>query len=341
MVVKVAKKIKKSNKNPAFLILSLIILTILIVLVLYSLKSSKILSINTKAAPNRIVGGDVVDVADYPFVVAIFDTTKFKFDKKNGKSNLYDVTYCTGSLISSRYVVTASHCVVEWDHKTGRFINKNLNPNSIGIALGFNNLKTDLINKDHILVFGSEIIRDPELDLPQDFKHFKKEFALIKINKTIDLNKFKSISFISNSSLSNSNSSVMTLGYGDTQYFIPNFLGLLKNITLNIKPQSSLDKPKTGLSKYDGYIIVNAYRKGIATGDSGGPLLIWKNNKWNLIGISAKVEPSQENVGEFYSYFTDISLYTNLIFYNIRVVANSGNYVGTPPSWALPTIIPN
>ncbi|XP_064292592.1 transmembrane protease serine 9-like [Plodia interpunctella] len=51
---------------------------------------------------DRIVGGDVAALDEFPWLVRI------KYGLKNGK----EVFACAGSLITSRYIVTAAHCVV-------------------------------------------------------------------------------------------------------------------------------------------------------------------------------------------------------------------------------------
>jgi secreted trypsin-like serine protease len=57
------------------------------------------------AAPKptpRIIGGEPADFAEYPFMVALL------FEPTEG--NDFQKQYCGGSLIASRYVLTAAHC---------------------------------------------------------------------------------------------------------------------------------------------------------------------------------------------------------------------------------------
>lgn len=51
---------------------------------------------------NRIANGEPLDQDDYPYVVGL------KIENSHGESN-----YCTGTLVSPIFVLTAAHCVVD------------------------------------------------------------------------------------------------------------------------------------------------------------------------------------------------------------------------------------
>jgi secreted trypsin-like serine protease len=58
------------------------------------------------AAPQpdpRIIGGEPADLGEYPFMVALL------LEERGGTD--FDKQYCGGSLIASRWVLTAAHCV--------------------------------------------------------------------------------------------------------------------------------------------------------------------------------------------------------------------------------------
>ncbi len=321
------RKLKKIRKAPFFLILSLIILVVFLVLItLINLNTSKKLSSNAKA----IQGGNLVSSDSYPFVVAIFDASKYKQNYETGETNLYKIsgTGCTGSLISSQYVLTAAHCVVEFTKDDRPLLtSKSKKANSIGIAIGFSDLKNDRINyKDRIVVFGSEIKQNFITADADNHLSTINDIALIKINKILDLKTFKTISYIKDVDLKNSNKQVLTLGYGVTSNEDESLPIKLRSVLLNI---ISINDPRA-------HIIARGYKKGVKSGDSGGPLLLWRNKKWNLIGITKADVGSQTKDHDWIrdsidSVFTDISVYASWIKDNSGVDVNQGTFVGTPP----------
>ena len=57
-----------------------------------------------RSAQPRVVGGSTVSIDQYPWQVAVVDT---------GSGNAHQRQFCGGSLLTSRIVITAAHCVVD------------------------------------------------------------------------------------------------------------------------------------------------------------------------------------------------------------------------------------
>jgi secreted trypsin-like serine protease len=68
-----------------------------------------------RSAQPRIVGGSQVSISQYPWQAAVVDT---------GSGDAHQRQFCGGSLLTSRIVITAAHCVV------------GLNPGDVDVVLG-------------------------------------------------------------------------------------------------------------------------------------------------------------------------------------------------------------
>jgi secreted trypsin-like serine protease len=95
----------------------------------------------------RIVGGTTASVAQYPWQAAVVFT---------GSGNAHQRQFCGGSLLTSRIVITAAHCVYDLDpdcnslggqgtclpSDPGGDGTKKLDPNDVNVVLGYSTLST-------------------------------------------------------------------------------------------------------------------------------------------------------------------------------------------------------
>jgi secreted trypsin-like serine protease len=85
----------------------------------------------------RIVGGQAVDISQYPWQAAVV------FSPRVSNSNAHGRQFCGGSLLTSRIVITAGHCVYDTDpdYSCGLFScppadQARLDPNDVAVVLG-------------------------------------------------------------------------------------------------------------------------------------------------------------------------------------------------------------
>jgi|GEM_PF-511447 len=91
--------------------------------------ASMLFAVASGAQP-RIVGGDTTAQGKYPWMVAIVESRS---------NNLFRGQYCAGTLIASRWVLTAAHCVTATDSPTGPE-----NPYNVDVVIDQVDLNTSL-----------------------------------------------------------------------------------------------------------------------------------------------------------------------------------------------------
>ncbi|XP_055525728.1 CLIP domain-containing serine protease B9-like isoform X2 [Wyeomyia smithii] len=126
----------------------------------------------------RIYGGENADIDEFPWL-ALLEFENFRGERKFS---------CGGSLINSRYVITAAHCVIgEVQHKEGELVS---------VRLGEYDTTTEI---DCIEQDNERICADPPLDVPIEEKLPHPEYnettklndiALLRLNRDIRYSDF-------------------------------------------------------------------------------------------------------------------------------------------------------
>ena len=319
------------NKKILFFILFAILLLLFILimskLVLiktsYRSSASEISNTNDKSGSYIIGGTSVLDPKKWPFTVILFDI----FDKQNFEPLTY--SFCSGSLISPKWVLTAAHCVFE---------RKN-NVSELGVVIGLNNIAT-WQNKD-IYILKKIIIHE-------NFNSttLENDIALLELESPVkSFNTIKTISLNDDLSLENIKSKTqkyqygVILGYGLTEENGPKVNSLYQGV-IPIRSKEVADKYKIKNTQIAaGYVY-----GGVCPthGDSGGPFISWNGTRWLQIGITSWGFGSACINGTSLQLYTRISSYLdwikektsqvicNVSCHKVFIGPNQGLFFGIP-----------
>ena len=252
---------------------------------------------NSKA---QIVGGTVVQstVDDERAFSTVALTTDHRANTQRGSKTLFDAgkSFCTATIISDSALLTAAHCLAEFDQQS---LNKSGNlilPSS----------------RDFIASFGSQVkaseqwIRakaaiphpewQPHLTLSSDPSSAPRDIGIVILERPVPKGYFPAK--IANDDLDIfKNQRVHLVGFGVTWSRRNNNTGVLREVEVPIKKVSL--KSET--------LVVSSWLKGACAGDSGGPMYVRSpEGRWNVIGVtSAGVELFQTCIG-LNNSFTDV-----------------------------------
>ncbi len=244
----------------------------------------------------RILNGEDADPDDYPWMVAIFPDDKL----------------CGGSLIDSKWIVTAAHCI------------DGVEKSDIKVLLGTHDLKQ-----------GGKIVDVKRYIIHPDYYDalsLDSDIALIELKEHIS---FSTIDIIS---LDNDldKKSATTTGWGRTSTMHPFVSQKLQQVTTSIISNEECSNAYKEYKVTENMLCAGKYDeiKGTYYGDSGGPLMIKNGNDWELVGITSWGSPTADN----YDVYTRVSKFKKWITSNI----NNTKADLTPqkrPDWLSPLII--
>jgi secreted trypsin-like serine protease len=194
----------------------------------------------------RIIGGEPADFGEYPFMVALL------LEPIEGSD--FDKQYCGGSLIASRWVLTAAHCVEFLD-----------SPDQVVVAVS----RTNLDSAEGVRVAVKEFYIHPDYDP----NLISPDVALLELAKPVNRIEPIELAGIGDDSFETAGTLLTVIGWGNTSTTgQASFPDALREVVVPVVDDATCD------TAYRGFVTVEtqlcAGVKGIDScgGDSGGPL---------------------------------------------------------------------
>ena len=201
------------------------------------------------AAPRpdpRIIGGEPTDFGEYPFMVALL------FEPTEGTD--FQKQYCGGSLIASRWVLTAAHCV--------DFLES---PEEVVVAVG----RTNLDSTEGVRI----AVRDFYIHPDYDPNIISPDVALLELARPVRGIEPIQLASVGDDTFEAAGTLLTVIGWGNTSTTgQASFPDALREVVVPVVSDAECD------FQYQGFITVEtqlcAGAKGVDScgGDSGGPL---------------------------------------------------------------------
>lgn len=208
---------------------------------------------------SKIVGGVEAKRHSIPWQVALFKSNRF---------------FCGGSLINSRWVLTAAHCLPSSNSQAG----------SLRVRLGEHNLISNDGSEQDIRV--SAIYRHPQ------YSGLNRDVGLMKLSRPATINsKVSPICLPQPTDNYSPGTNCVVSGWGSLSSggILPN---KLRKAVKPIVSTSTCNRPQSYGGAITQYMLCAGFPQGgidACQGDSGGPLMCptpnGKPNQWTVVGI--------------------------------------------------------
>ena len=225
-----------------------------------------------------IIGGSEADPSDWPWMAALVESNLYYYD-----------SVCGGSLVAPQWIITAAHCVQDFNGNT-------IKPSEIDVVLGVHDLSKDTGERIKV----KRIIVHPTYAVEDD-----PDIALLELEDSVSIDPVSL--YTGNDSLAGVMATV--LGWGTTA--TDNYSDTLQEVEMPVVSNevcnlafSEVEIPITEYMLCAGY---NEGGKDSCQGDSGGPLVVQVDGQWKLAGIVSFGPPGDCAQPGFYGVYTRIS----------------------------------
>ncbi|KAK2716063.1 transmembrane protease serine 11D-like isoform X1 [Artemia franciscana] len=215
---------------------------------------------------DRIVGGTGTEDGEVPWLVSI----SFQGQHK-----------CGGSLISSKYVLTAAHCV------------DRSKPNELRLVMGIDNLVNSSFHKQEYSI--EKIILHQSFRRGVGRKVTVNDIALLKIAEEVKLSEHLWYICLPSDELDKLEGTKATVSGFGAKRLSGELSDILLKVTIPVHNNSICKEIYSGKGIISSHLCAGALSGGLdaCQGDSGGPLYyskVGKKPKWTLIGIVSEGE---------------------------------------------------
>lgn len=245
----------------------------------------------------QIVGGRPVgsDVDDARRLSTVALTTDRSSSRRSGSLPLLaqGQSFCTATIIAERALLTAAHCIQEFDPQTNIKSRSYILPAKSDFIAFFGTR----VSIDGEWLRAAEVIPHPDwspaLTLQGDSSLPPHDIGIVILEKNVPA-PYRPVAIADESAEIHEDHPVTLVGYGVTRSRLKNNTGTLREVNLPLK---NIDKQSQLLG-------VGSFMKGACAGDSGGPMYAQDDSgKWFVIGVtSAGIEILQNCVGLDNSY---------------------------------------
>ncbi|MGE5087390.1 MAG: S1 family peptidase [Bacillota bacterium] len=239
---------------------------VMIVLLLTSCQGHLTNPVVKQSDNGAIIGGSPTQAGEFSFAVNIW---------ANDPSENYVAHLCGGSLIASKWVLTAAHCVFEDTSETERRI---VSPSKLLIYIG----GIQLSGQD------GRSVKIESIQVHPDFNWPNTDIALIELSEEVtDITPIA----LNDVDLSESNETVTVVGWGLTENDGKTDSPFLKKLSAPLLPIALCSQDE--FPRAHGYnlgsetLCIQTYQHQQAScpGDSGGPLFLKRNNQYTQVGV--------------------------------------------------------